>query len=168
MMSSSPATFPRRPLIGGFSLIELLITLGIMAILAALVVPVAQIVIQRGREQELQRALVEIRRGLDEYKRASDEGRIAKSAGASGYPPSLEILIAGVTDLKDPRHGKIYFLRRVPRDPMQADSLLTGARSWGKRSYDSDADQPREGADVYDVYSLSNQLALNGVPYSKW
>ena len=148
----------------GFSLLELLITLAIMGVLAGLVTPVAQIVIQRGREQELLRALTEIRRGLDAYKRASDDGRIAKSVGASGYPPSLDALVAGTTDLRDPRHAKLRFLRRIPRDPMLADM---GA-GWGKRSYDSDAEQPREGADVFDVYSLSNKVGLNGVPHWKW
>lgn len=152
----------------GFSLIELLITLGIMGILAGLVIPVAQVVIQRGREQELVRALVEIRRGLDAYKRAVDEGRISKPVGGSGFPATLETLVDGVPDLKDPKRAKIYFLRRIPADPMAPEGALPGAESWGKRSYDSDADQPREGSDVFDVYSRSNKMALNGVPYRDW
>jgi general secretion pathway protein G len=156
---------PRR---GGFSLVELMIVLAIMGILAALVLPVAQTTIQRNRERELSRVLFEIRHALDEYKRAADEGRIARRAGSSGYPASLEALVAGAVDLRDPRHAKVFFLRRVPRDPMQLDGSLAGDAGWGQRSYDSEADQPREGADVYDVYSLSKETGLNGVPYGKW
>lgn len=165
-LSARPTRCARRR--RGFSLIELLIALAIMGVLAALVTPVAQISIQRGRERELMRGLIEIRRGLDEYKRAADEGRVAKAAGSSGYPPTLEVLVAGAVDQRDPRHAKIYFLRRLPRDPMQPDAGLDAAASWGKRSYASEADQPREGADVFDVYSLSSQLGLNGVAYWKW
>ncbi len=152
----------------GFSLIELLITLAIIGTLGAVVTPVAQVVIQREREQVLTRSLLEIRRALDAYKRASDEGRIAKAAGASGYPPNLDVLVEGVTDLRDPKRSKLYFLRRIPSDPMQSDTGAAAQASWGKRSYDSPSDQPREGADVFDVYSRSSKTGLNGVPYGLW
>lgn len=165
-MNAVPRLAPRRR--AGFSLIELLITLALIGVLAGLVSPVAQTLIQRGRERELTRSLLEIRRAIDDYKRASDEGRIAKPAGASGYPASLSLLVAGVVDLRDPLRGKLYFLRRLPRDPLQADTAGAPEASWGKRSYASDAEQPQEGADVYDVYALSGQVGLNGVPYGQW
>ena len=152
----------------GFSLIELLITLAILGILAVLVSPVVQIEMQRSKEQDLRRALRDIRRGIDEYKRASDEGRIAKRAGESGYPRDLEILVKGVQDQRDPKLSKIYFLRRIPRDPMHGDSGVAEELSWGKRSYASDAENPQEGQDVFDVYSRSRITGLNGVPYSTW
>jgi general secretion pathway protein G len=153
---------------GGFSLIELMVTLAILGVLALLVMPVAQNELQRSREQDLRRALRDIRHGIDDYKRASDEGRIPKQAGASGYPRNLDVLVAGVVNQRDPKHSKIYFLRRVPRDPMQMDGALTDAQSWGVRSYASDALEPRAGDDVYDVYSVSAKVGLNGVPYAKW
>jgi general secretion pathway protein G len=132
------------------------------------VMPVAQIEIQRSKEQELKRALWEIRQGIDEYKKASDAGKIPKKAGSSGYPEALDSLVLGATNQSDPKHSKVFFLRRIPRDPMQPNATLTDEASWGKRSYDSDASDPREGADVYDVYSTSPKIGLNGVPYSKW
>ncbi|RZT01888.1 general secretion pathway protein G [Duganella sp. CF402] len=152
----------------GFTLIELLVTLAILGLLSALVIPTAQVVVQRRQEQDLREALRDIRHALDAYKQAYDQGRITKTLAASGYPKTLELLAEGVPDLQSPRHTKIYFLRRVPRDPFNTDGTLADAQTWGKRSYASEPDQPREGEDVYDVYSLSEKSGLNGVPYKKW
>jgi general secretion pathway protein G len=152
----------------GFTLIELLVTLAILALLGTLVIPVAQVTIQRRNEQELRRSLNEIRQAIDAYKQAYDDGRIAKSTVGTGYPKSLELLAEGVTDLRNPKRSKIYFLRRVPRDPFSAEADTVDAQTWGKRSYASEAEQPREGEDVYDVYSQSEKIGLNGVPYRKW
>lgn len=152
----------------GFTLIEMMVTLAIIAVLAMLIVPVAQIGTQRAREHELRTALREIRNAVDAYKRAADEGRIARDSNSTGYPPSLQILVDGVDDGKKTKREKIRFLRRLPRDPMYPDNSVDPAQTWGLRSYASDATDPREGADVYDVYSRSPQIGLNGVAYKAW
>jgi general secretion pathway protein G len=152
----------------GFTLIELLVTLAILGVLASAVVPLAELAVKRSKERELHAALREIRGALDEYKRAFDEGRIPKKADESGYPPSLEVLVHGMSNEKDPRKAKIYFLRRIPRDPFSTEPATPPARTWGERSYASPPDAPAAGNDVFDVYSLSEGVGLNGIPYRQW
>jgi general secretion pathway protein G len=152
----------------GFTLIELLVSLTIIALLGTLAVPVTQVVVQRKQEQELRRSLREIRTAIDAYKRAYDEGRMARALNSTGYPKNLEVLVEGVADLRSPKRAKLFFLRRIPRDPFSSDPQLTDAQTWGKRSYASEAAEPQEGEDVYDVYSLSERIGLNDIPYKKW
>jgi len=152
----------------GFTLIELLVTLAIIGVLASAVVPLAELAVKRTKEQELRVALRQIRGALDAYKRAVDEGHVARKADASGYPPTLDVLVEGVPDEKDPEKASIYFLRRIPRDPLYSDAGAPAARTWGKRSYASPPDAPKEGNDVFDVYSLSEGVGLNGIPYQQW
>lgn len=153
---------------GGFTLIELMITLAVLAVLAGVVVPVAQTALQRSKEQELRVALREMRAAIDLYKKAGDEGRIAKSLSDSGYPRNLNILVEGEEDLRDPKHRKIYFLRRIPRDPMHPDAGVPAADTWDKRAYASPPENPQPGDDIYDVHSKSPGIGLDGVPYRKW
>jgi len=152
----------------GFTLIELVITVAIVALLATAAFPVADLAVQRTRERELQRSLRDIRDALDAYKQAQDEGRIAKNVGDSGYPKRLEDLVNGVDDRKSAKRAKIYFLRRLPRDPFNPDAALPPAETWGKRSYASPPDDPREGDDVYDIYSLAPGKGIDGRPYRDW
>ena len=148
-------------------MIELIITVAIVAILASAALPMSEIAVQRGKEQELRIALRQIREAIDTYKQMADEGRVARAADASGYPPSLDALVLGVDDIKLPVRKSIYFLRRLPRDPFASEDL-TADETWGKRSYESRPDNPREGKDVFDIFSLSEGKGLNGVPYKDW
>ena len=88
--------------------------------------------------------------------------------GETGYPPDLYALVDGVEDARDPGRSMIYFLRRVPRDPYFPDPSAPAEETWGLRSYASPPDAPRPGDDVFDVYSLSSRVGLNGVPYRDW
>lgn len=152
----------------GFTLIELATVMAILAILAAISLPLAQHEKQRARERELRAALLEIREAIDRYKRASDEGRILRDADASGYPPSLNALVAGVPDATRPDGRRLYFLRRIPRDPLHPDTEADARTTWGLRSYVSPPDAPQPGADVFDVYSRAEGTGLNGIPYRQW
>jgi len=152
----------------GFTLIEIVVTVAIVGLLATAVLPLAEVGVRRGREAELRAALQDIREAIDEYKRAADDGRIEMEVGTSGYPEELELLASGIVDAKDPDGRKMYFLRRLPRDPFYADKKAPAADTWGLRSYESEPDDPKPGDDVFDVYSRAPGDGLNGVPYRDW
>ena len=151
-----------------FTLIELVITVAIVGLLATVAMPLAELTVKRVREQELKVALREIRTALDAYKRAAEQGHIELEADATGYPPNLDVLVSGVEDATSPDKRKIYFMRRLPRDPLYPDGSVSPAETWGLRSYASAADDPQPGDDVYDVHSLSNGKALDGSAYREW
>lgn len=162
------SSLSRSPAQRGFTFIELMMTLAIMAVLVLVAVPMAQIAVQRDKERELRNALMQIREALDAHKRAADQGRIALKMGESGYPKNLDDLVDGVADQRSPTKRNIYFLRHLPRDPLYADSTTKAADTWSLRSYASPPDAPSAGEDIFDVYSRSDTVGLNGVPYAKW
>lgn len=152
----------------GFTLIEMLAVVTIVGILAAAAQPLAVWVHKRQREAELRQALRTLRTGLDAYWQAARDGHIELKVGESGYPPDLQSLVRGVPDIKDPQRKKrLYFLRRLPRDPL-ADASLPAAQTWALRSYDSPPEAPAAGRDVFDVHSRSESVALDGTRYRDW
>ncbi|HSH87228.1 MAG TPA: prepilin-type N-terminal cleavage/methylation domain-containing protein [Methylophilus sp.] len=152
--------------IKGFTLVELLVTLALLALLVTSASPVVQLNSKREKERELKRALWQIRDALDAYKDAVDQGLIKKTADGSGYPPSLRILVTGVENAQDPKKKKLFFLRRIPRDPFTPDLTLSNAQTWRIRAYDGEIDEMAK--DIYDVSSRSAAIGINQQPYSEW
>jgi general secretion pathway protein G len=152
----------------GFTLIEMLVTVTIVALMSTIAFPMLELAERRSNERELREALRQIRSALDAYKQAVDEGRVVEESKGSGYPPNLDVLVTGVVDAKSPsKDKKIYFIRRIPRDPLNSTQ---DAREpmWGLRSYASPATDPQPGADIFDVFSRSSAIGLNGIPYKEW
>ncbi|HEY2400171.1 MAG TPA: type II secretion system protein [Steroidobacteraceae bacterium] len=152
----------------GFTLIEMVITLAIVALLAVSAMPLAELVAKREKEAQLRAALREIRTAIDAYKEAAQTGHIKRELGDSGFPPNLAALYEGVDDIASEKKAKLYFIRRIPRDPLFPDGAAPAEQTWGQRSYQSPPEQPQPGDDVFDVYSLSQDKGLNGVPYRDW
>ncbi len=143
----------------GLTLIELIVTVAILALLATAAVPVARFKIKRDRERELRRDLWEMRAAIDHYKDAADRGAFQTKVDSQNYPPDLETLVNGV----DVQGKKVRFLRHIPVDPM------TGKAEWGMRSMQDDPGTDSYGGQsVFDVYSKSQGTALDGTKYSDW
>lgn len=141
------------------TLVELIVTVAILALLATAAVPVARFKVKRDRERELRRDLWEMRDAIDHYKDAADRGAFQTKMDSQGYPPDLETLVTGV----DVQGKKVRFLRRIPVDPM------TGKAEWGMRSMQDDPGSDSYGGQsVFDVYSKSQGTALDGTKYSDW
>lgn len=157
----------QRPVVKGFTLIEMVVVVLIVSILASAAMPLMSLHKRRTQEAELRENLRSIRRAIDDYKKAWDAGKLEKKADETGYPPSLNVLVEGVKDVTQPDGRKIYFLRRLPRDPLAAADV-PAEDTWGLRSYESPPDAPLPGDDVFDVYSQSPGNGLDGTPYRQW
>ncbi|MEW5979432.1 MAG: type II secretion system protein [Acidobacteriota bacterium] len=165
------ACFKRRPIRGGvrhldrergLTLVELIATVTIVSILSLAALPLAKISIKRQKESELRHSLREMREAIDRYKDYADRGFIEVKLGTDGYPPDLETLVKGVSQVNT-TDRKLRFLRRIPIDPM------TGKAEWGLRSSQDSPDSTSYGGEnVFDVYTKSNGTALDGSKYSEW
>jgi general secretion pathway protein G len=154
----------------GFTLIEITVALAILSVMMLGAIPMYRAEQLRAKEKELRLSLMQIRQALDDYKRAGDEGRILKPVGASGYPQSLDVLVKGAPKVGAQKPEWLYFLRHLPRDPFAEEELAAApaVKTWDTRAYSSPPDTPAAGADVFDVFSKSKKVGLNGVPYNKW
>jgi general secretion pathway protein G len=142
----------------GFTLIELMVATTILAILVGAALPVAKTVIYRERERELRQDLWLVRDAIDRYKDAADRGAFQIKVGSEGYPPDLDTLVTGV----DVAGKKLKFIRKIPVDPITK-------QEWGMRSMQDDADSTSWGGQsVFDIYSKSDQVALDGTKYKDW
>ena len=150
----------------GYTFIELIIVSSMIFVLAAAIMPLTRVTMQRAREAELRRALREMRTAIDKFKDAADQGQIGTldlKAGAENYPPDLQTMVDGVTAANDATGRKLKFLRRVPVDPM------TRGTEWGLRSYQDDPKSTRWGGqDVFDVHTTSEGTGLDGTKYRDW
>ncbi|MCX6552328.1 MAG: type II secretion system protein [Acidobacteria bacterium] len=157
---------PRFTRATGYSFVELLVVTTIILVLASAVMPLARVTMQRQREAELRRSLREMRTAIDNFKDAADQGRIGGTdlqLDSEGYPADLDKLVEGVPAVGDASGRKLKFLRRVPVDPM------THSTDWGKRAYQDEPDaRSWGGKNVFDVYSKSEGVALDGTKYRDW
>jgi general secretion pathway protein G len=164
----------------GFTLIEMVVSLAIVALLATMARPVLEVAATRHREATLRDGLRTLRTAIDAYAGAVAEGAVLHPATAAAdtpsaapnkplptYPSRLQLLVDGVPVSAEPDAPKRYFLRRLPRDPF-ADVSLPAADTWGLRASSSPPQAPQAGADVFDVYSRSSRRALDGTLYSDW
>lgn len=146
----------------GFTLIELMVAVAILMVLATMALPIARVKIKRDKEVQLRRALRDIRTAIDRYKDAADRNLIAVEAETEGYPPSLDTLVEGVP-LSGAPDRTVRFLRRIPVDPM------TNSTDWGLRAVQDEPDSfSWNGKNVFDVYSRSYGVGMNGRPYREW
>ena len=143
----------------GLTLVELIVTVAILAILASAAVPIARFQVKREKERILRYDLWEMRAAIDAYKDAADRHAFMTKVDSYNYPPDLQTLVDGV----DVQSKKVKFLRRIPVDPM------TGNTDWGLRSMQDDPNSDSWGGQsVFDVYSKSTGTALDGTKYSDW
>ncbi len=153
-----------RERVSGFSFLELILVLAILAILVGLAMPITRNEGRRRKETELKYALKQMRDAIDRYKLDCERGLVSpldRRVGDNCFPPTLDRLVEGIHPPNSER--TIRYLRAIPVDP------FTGNIEWGLRSDEDEPDSFSWGSqNVYDVYSQSEQTALNGSRYKDW
>jgi general secretion pathway protein G len=157
----------------GLTLVEMLVVIAIVSILAAAVMPLSRMTVKRVKEIELRSGLRTIRSAIDAFRKDCEPTAKKLSmdyckADQDYYPESLEQLTQPLK-LAGPGDKTRKYLRRIPRDPMMPSSDEGDANGWGLRSY-SDAPDSTQwgGGNVYDAYSKSEAVALDGTKYHTW
>lgn len=152
----------------GVSLLELVVTITILGILAAGVMPLVRNTTIRTKEIELRRNLRIIRVAIDDYKKTFDKMPDGPLKTGSGYPKDLQELVEG-KDFGDAKVGNVKFLRRKVLNPLDPKSSEDDKWGWELRSYKDKPDSSSWGKeDVYDVYAPQDGTALDGTKYKEW
>ena len=124
----------------GFTLIELMIVMAIIAVLVSMALPIYQKSIVRSKESVLKNNLFTMRTVIDEYTYDKQKA-----------PQNLDDLV---------NEG---YLREVPVDP------LTGSnQTWKIVMEDALTSVNQTEPGIYDVRSGSDKTSLEGTPYSEW
>ena len=165
----------------GVTLLELLVTVAIVLVLASVAMPLTKYTGKRSQELELRQKLREMRTAIDLFKQdwARDGEVLAgplcvknkltckEVTGVTGYPKTLKTLLGvelsgGEASTRETKAVRRY-LRRVPVDP------ITGTDTWGLRCY-QDPPETRDWCreDVFDVFSMSADEALDKSKYRDW
>ncbi len=170
-----------RSAIRGVTLIELLVTLVIMFILASVALPYTKISAKRSQELELRQTLRTVRLAIDSFRRdwARDGNNLLgplcvknqlackEQTGLSGYPKTLETLLKIELSGEEAQVGQEAsirrYLRKIPKDP------ITNSTEWGLRCYQDEVEESRWcGEDVFDIFSTSDKIGIDGIPYREW
>ncbi len=165
----------------GVTMIELLITLGIILILASIAFPLSKVSVKRSKELELRQTLRTFRTAIDNFRRDwARDGNILlgplcvknqvsckEHTSITGYPKTLDDLLglelSGAEATLQEENPIRRYLRRVPIDPM------TDTQEWGLRCYQDEADvEDWCGEDVFDVHTKSTRTGINGTRYRDW
>jgi general secretion pathway protein G len=124
----------------GFTLIELMIVMAIIAVLMAIAVPIYTRSIQRAKESVLKNNLFSLRTVIDEYTYDKQKA-----------PQTLQDLVSD------------GYLRQVPVDP-----ITNSNDSWKLIMEDASNTVNQTMPGIFDVRSGSDLTSLEGTPYSEW
>jgi general secretion pathway protein G len=124
----------------GFTLVELLVVISMIAILAAMGIVGYRNSVRHAQEGVLKTDLFRMRDAIDQYY--ADKGK---------YPANLEALVSD------------GYLRKVPEDP-----ITKSVDTWQTVPAESDPNNPSAEPGIYDVKSGAQGQALDGSNYSDW